>query len=148
MSDSGTIEAGVHRVSFRVYYEDTDLAGIVYHANYLKFFERGRSDFLRVAGIDQRALSQGEDGLFFAVRHMDVDFKKPARFDDIVTVESRIKAISGARVVIDQKVTCDGRVLSTAAVTVAALAAKGGPTRLPEAVRTRFSVLQDAADPA
>ena len=99
-----------HSMILRVYYEDTDLAGIVYYANYLKFIERGRSEWLRALGIDQAALKR-QAGLVFAVRRIDM--------------------LSAARIVMDQTVTRDGEVLFAARVTIACLDARGRPTRLP-----------------
>ena len=119
-----------HSMILRVYYEDTDLAGIVYYANYLKFIERGRSEWLRALGIDQAALKR-QAGLVFAVRRIEADYLQPARFDDLVQVATRLDMLSAARIVMDQTVTRDGEVLFAARVTIACLDARGRPTRLP-----------------
>ena len=119
-----------HRLTLRVYYEDTDLAGIVYYANYLKFIERGRSEWLRDLGIDQVALKQ-DAGLVFAVRRIEADYLSPARFDDLLEIETALHAIGAARIVVDQTVTHGGRTLFSARVTIACLDARGRPTRLP-----------------
>ncbi|MEM1384516.1 MAG: tol-pal system-associated acyl-CoA thioesterase [Pseudomonadota bacterium] len=125
--------AGPHRLGIRVYYEDTDLAGIVYHANYLKFIERGRSDALRTRGVDQRAMAA--DGVVFVVRRIAADFLGPARFDDLLTVETVAKAIKGASVVLQQTVLREGAVLFTAEVTIACIDEGGRPIRLAPAIR-------------
>lgn len=130
-----------HTIAVRVYYEDTDLAGIVYHANYLKFMERARTDYLRDNGINQTALAagvQGGDGVFFAVRNMEIGFVAPARFDDMLHVETMPVSASGARGVMDQRVMRDDQLLCTARVTVACISASGGPTRFPANVRAMF----------
>lgn len=124
-----------HRFTCRVYYEDTDLAGIVYYANYLKFIERARSEWVRGLGIDQAALKAGE-GLVFAVRRIEADYLRPARFDDLLTVETVFVAATGARIVLDQTVLRDGERLFAARVTLVGLTAAGRPARLPAALRT------------
>ena len=118
-----------HSFTCRVYYEDTDLAGIVYYANYLKFIERARSEWVRARGIDQVALKA--QGLAFAVRRVVADYLKPARFDDLLTIETTEIARSPARLVLAQKVLRDGVPLFTAEVTLVCLTDKGSPTRLP-----------------
>ncbi|TRW97526.1 tol-pal system-associated acyl-CoA thioesterase [Paracoccus sp. M683] len=123
-----------HSITIRVYYEDTDLAGIVYYANYLKFIERGRTDWLRDLGIDQNALKDG-GGIVFAVRRVEADYLSPARFDDLLTVESSLHQMTPARIVMDQRVMRGGDLLFTARVTVACLTHSGRPARIPEAVR-------------
>jgi acyl-CoA thioester hydrolase len=93
----------IHRLPVRVYYEDTDLAGIVYYANYLKFIERGRSEWVRALGIDQAAL-KATLGLVFAVRRVEADYLRPARFGDDLTVTTRLREMGGARIVVEQEV--------------------------------------------
>lgn len=122
-----------HRLPVRVYYEDTDLAGIVYYANYLKFIERGRSEWVRDLGIDQAALK--EEGVVFAVRKVEADYLKPARYDDELEVLTSVETITGARLVVWQEVQRDGEVLFAARVTVVALGENGMPSRLPAALR-------------
>lgn len=126
----------MHRFSVRVYYEDTDLAGIVYYANYLKFIERARSEWLRELGVDQGALKGG--GLVFVVRRLEADYLSPARFDDLVTVETRLQALGPARIVLDQRALRQDAVLFSARVTLACLAATGRPVRIPADVAGRF----------
>jgi acyl-CoA thioester hydrolase len=127
----GTITSGVHRLPVRVYYEDTDFSGNVYHANYLKFCERGRSDFLRVAGIDQNAMFGADDPVMFVVRRMDCNFLRPARFDDLLCVETRGGEMAGARFELSQQVLRGSEVLFTADVTVALIDGRGRPKRVP-----------------
>ena len=123
-----------HTFPLRVYYEDTDLAGIVYYANYLKFIERARSEWVRGLGIDQ-ALLRAEHGLVFAVRRVEADYLRPALFDDVVTVQTTLSEHSGARLVLDQAVLRDAQTLFTARVTLVCLTAAGTPTRFPQALR-------------
>lgn len=126
-SIAGQREGNVHVLPVRIYYEDTDAGGVVYHANYLRFCERGRSDFLRLLDIHHHAL--GDAG--FVVRRMVCDFLKPAKLDDLVEVETRLLSFGGARLDLDQRVTRDGSLLFSAAVTVALIDARGRPKRLP-----------------
>lgn len=126
----------MHHFQTRVYYEDTDLAGIVYYANYLKFIERARSEWLRAVGVDQLALKR--EGLVFAVRRVEADYLSPARFDDLLMVQSAIHAISPARIVMDQRVLRDERVLLSARVTLVCLTESGRPTRLPAGLAQRL----------
>lgn len=127
----------MHSHTMRVYYEDTDLAGIVYYANYLKFIERGRSEFLRALGVDQMALRR-ETGLVFAVRRVEIDYLAPALFDDLLTVTTTLRELRGARVILAQEVRRDDTVLVQAVVTVVALLADGRPARLPDTLRRAF----------
>ena len=127
-----------HRIELRVYYEDTDLAGIVYYANYLKFIERGRTEWVRSLGVDQGAL-RTETGIVFAVKRLEADFVAPARFDEVLTVETSATSVTGARVVVAQRVLRDGDVLFSADVTLVALTETGRPARLPAEFRARLS---------
>ena len=127
-----------HSFAVRVYYEDTDLAGIVYYANYLKFIERARTEWVRELGIDQVRLKEEAD-IVFAVRRVEADYLSPARFDDVLTVETSPAAVTGARIVLEQSVLRDGATLFEAQVTLVALTAAGRPARLPADVRARLS---------
>ena len=131
---SGQLENGTHRLPVRVYYEDTDFSGVVYHASYLRFMERGRTDFLRLAGVDQSTLHADGAGIVFAVRRMTIDYLKPARMDDVLMVETRTDDVRGASLVIAQRVLRGEEVLVTADVRVAALA-NGRPARIPDDLR-------------
>lgn len=126
-----------HRFALRVYYEDTDLAGIVYYANYLKFIERGRSEYLRSLGVDQRLL-KSEAGLVFAVRRVEADYLAPAQFDDHLCVTTSVQDLSGARIVLRQTVERDSDVLFSSVVTIVCLDGSGRPARLPRSVVAAF----------
>lgn len=138
MSDglAGRIEAGVHRLKVRVYFEDTDFSGVVYHANYLKFMERGRSDFLRLLGVHHGALDAGAHGepLAFAVHAMAITFRAPARIDDVVEVTTRAGEMTGVRGVLHQEVRRGDGVLVTAEVTVVLVGRDGRPKRWPKPI--------------
>lgn len=123
-----------HHFPVRVYYEDTDLAGIVYYANYLKFIERGRSEWVREMGVDQAAMKRDE-GIVFAVRRVEADYNAPAHYDDQLVVTTTIEAVTGARLIVRQNVERDGAVLFSALVTIVAINEAGSPARLPAAFR-------------
>jgi acyl-CoA thioester hydrolase len=123
-----------HRFPVRVYYEDTDLAGIVYYANYLKFIERARTEWVRSLGIDQGRL-KADAGIVFAVRRVEADYLAPARFDDMLEVVTECLETSAARVVLAQRVLRDGVCLVDAKVTIVALSESGRPQRMPAALR-------------
>ncbi len=133
---AGKIEDGVHRLPVRVYYEDTDFSGAVYHANYLKFCERGRSDCLRLLGVHHHELHwhETEGRMGFVVRRMVCDFLRPARIDDLLVVESRFLALRGARMEIAQRVVRGDEVLFTAEVMAALVDGNGRPKRMPAAI--------------
>jgi acyl-CoA thioester hydrolase len=129
-----SLTASTHRLTLRVYYEDTDLAGIVYYANYLKFIERARTEWVRGLGIDQGRL-KAEQGIVFAVRRVEAEYLAPARFDDVLEVETECLGATAARVVLAQRVLRDGVLLVDAKVTIVALAESGRPARFPAALR-------------
>lgn len=126
-----------HTFALRVYYEDTDLAGIVYYANYLKFIERARTEWVRGLGIDQVALKQ-DHGIVFAVRRVEADYLSPAKFDDDLEVETTLEAVTGVRLVCLQQVKRRGEVLFSAQVTIVALTDEGGLARLPANIRRQL----------
>lgn len=136
-----------HRLPVRVYYEDTDFSGVVYHASYLRFLERGRTEILRASGVDQSMLHAEGRGLFFAVRRMTIDYLKPARMDDILTVETTTTAVRGATLDVEQRILRDAETLLTAQVLVASLSA-GRPVRIPDALRERLTADDPDALPA
>lgn len=123
----------IHRLPVRVYYEDTDFGGIVYYANYLKFIERGRSEFVREMGIDQKAMK--DEGVVFAVRKVDADYLIPAKYDDELVVETTVQTQTAARMIFKQDVLRGTDVLFSALVTVVAIGESGQPTRLPAVIR-------------
>lgn len=122
-----------HHFPVRVYYEDTDLAGIVYYANYLKFIERARSEWVRDLGIDQVQMKQ--DGLVFAVRRVEADYHSPARYDDELVVETTMQTGSGVRLVVRQDVKRGEELLFSALVTIICMTAQGAVARLPAVIR-------------
>lgn len=126
----------VHEFPVQVYYEDTDMAGIVYHANYLKFIERARSDWVRGHGIDQNAMREHE-GVVFVLHRIEADFRAPAQFEDSLSVRTEVRSVGGVRLVLHQQVLRDGEVLFSAEVTLVAMHLDGQPTRLPEQLRRR-----------
>lgn len=134
---AGRFDGPVHILPIRVYYEDTDFSGAVYHANYLKFCERARSDCLRLLGIHHHRL----DAMGFMVRRMVCDFLKPARIDDLLEVETRFVEAGGARMELGQTIKRGGDALFSAAVTVALVDAAGKPRRLTPAMRQTLASL-------
>ena len=130
--------AGAHAFPVRVYFEDTDAGGIVYYANYLKFAERARTEMLRAIGIESGALMT-EQGIGFVVRRCVADYKKPARLDDRLTIETRVVEISGASLRLNQRVRRDGVALVALDVTLVCMSREGRPERIPKAVRARLS---------
>jgi acyl-CoA thioester hydrolase len=133
-------EAGArpHRLGVRVYYEDTDFSGFVYHASYLRFLERGRTELLRALAGDQSDLHREARGLVFVVRRMSLDFLRPARMDDQLTILTRTRALRGASMELAQEVCRDDTVLVAAEVTVACVR-DGRAVRLPDALRHRLA---------
>lgn len=122
-----------HCLQVRVYYEDTDFGGVVYYANYLKFLERGRTEALRDMGVDQVALK--DDGIVFVVRRVEADYLRPARFDDMLTVETRVLWVKGASACMAQTVRRDGETLLSAQITIACMTVLGKPARIPTEIR-------------
>ncbi len=127
----------IHQFAVRVYYEDTDMAGIVYYANYLRFIERARTEWARSLGVDQGKLKAAE-GIVFAVRRLEADYLKPARFDDQLSVETRAETVTGARIVLEQTVMRGGERLFHALVTLVCLTDAGQPARLTAELRRRL----------
>jgi acyl-CoA thioester hydrolase len=140
---AGRFVGGAHVLPVRIYFEDTDFSGVVYHANYLRFMERGRSDMLRLLGVNHDALDEGILGepLAFAARRVEVEFLKPARIDDLIEVETRVAEMAGARLILDQTVRCGAVVLVEAKVTIVMINAEGRARRLPQAVRDTLAGL-------
>ena len=123
----------IHRKEIRVYYEDTDMAGIVYYANYLRYIERGRSDWVREVGIDQLAMKAA--GVVFAVRRVEAEYVSPARFDDILEVRTTLDSLSAAKMVMAQEVWRDETLIFTSKVLIVCIGASGKPVRLPAECR-------------
>ena len=134
-----TDDAGrFHQLPIRVYFEDTDFSGVVYHGSYVRWCERGRSDFLRLLGNSHDALIAGADGkeaAAFVVRRMSLEFHKPARIDDVLTVETRVHDIGAATLTLDQSIRRDGVTLFEARVLVVLVSVSGKPQRLSQRIR-------------
>jgi acyl-CoA thioester hydrolase len=143
----GEIREGRHHLAVRVYYEDTDFSGIVYHASYLRFMERGRTNYLRLIGADHRALSEQAEkeapGFSFVVRHMGIDFKKPAYMDDVLSIVTTPEEVKGASVTLNQKVMRGEELLVEAHVQVAFIS--GGRARpIPKPLRVAMKADQES----
>jgi acyl-CoA thioester hydrolase len=129
---TGVLDGPVHRFPVRVYFEDTDLSGVVYHANYLRFMERARSDMLACVGIEQRAAFDSGEGVY-AIADLAMKFRAPARLGDALVVESRCTAVGGATATIHQRVMRGTDILTDATVVAAFLSPAGRPRRQPKA---------------
>ena len=128
---SGSFDGGEHVLPLRVYYEDTDFTGLVYHASYLRFFERGRTEFLRAAGVEHTALLAGDDPAAFAVTRMAIDFRRAARVDDALHVRTAFEALRGVRIDARQRVLRGDELLAEAQVEVVCIRPDGRPRRPP-----------------
>ena len=143
----GEIRDGRHHQPVRVYYEDTDFSGIVYHASYLRFMERGRTNYLRLIGADHRAMFEAAEkeapGFSFVVRHMSIDFRKPAHMDDVLDIVTTPKEVRGASVTLNQKVMRGDDLLVEADVQVAFISA-GRARPIPKPLRITMKADQEA----
>jgi acyl-CoA thioester hydrolase len=137
-ASSGWFDGRTHVLPIRVYYEDTDFSGVVYHAKYLHFMERGRSEFLRAAGVRHQGMLKTEEPLVWVVRHMTIDYLKPARVDDELTVHSSPHELTGARMRIEQGVWRKTELLVKAKVEACVITPDGKPRRIPEALRKQL----------
>jgi acyl-CoA thioester hydrolase len=135
------MRGSVHLFPLRVYFEDTDVAGIVYYANYLRFMERARSDLLRLIGVDQRAALEAGDGVY-AVAEVSIRYRAPARLADDLVVHTEVTEVRAASVIIQQRVRRGGEILADACVTAAFLSPDGRPRRQPRAWVEKFRRLQ------
>jgi acyl-CoA thioester hydrolase len=136
--NAGRFQGRIHHLPVRVYYEDTDFSGIVYHANYLRFFERGRSDFLRIAGIHHNELAAAADPTAFAVNKMELDFLKAARIDDALLVKTAFETMRGPRIFISQTLEKAGEILVTAKVQVCCISLTGRAKKPPAVLLERL----------
>ena len=144
-SATGQFDAGVHRFPVRAYFEDTDLTGVVYHANYLRYMERARSDMLVLVGIDQQSQMTSGEG-YWAVADVTIAYKRPAKFGDDLIVESRVTRVRAAATVMQQTIKRGAEVLTDATVTAAWLDMRGRPQRQPAEWSTRFEMLRRQAE--
>lgn len=143
---SGRFDGARHLFALRVYYEDTDLSGIVYHANYLRWFERARSDMVRLLGIDQRAALEAGDGVY-SVADLFIRYLAPARLDDAVTIESTAIELGAASVRLNQRALKGEVLLAEAQVRVGFVSPEGRPRRQPEAWREAFRTVFTPENP-
>jgi acyl-CoA thioester hydrolase len=141
----GRFDGPVHRFAVRVYFEDTDLSGVVYHANYLRWFERARSDMLRLLGIDQRAAQEAGEGAY-AVADLTIRYLAPARLDDTVLIESRAEELRAASCRMHQRALRGATLLSEARLRVGFVDPSGRPRRQPDAWRAAFASLVSASE--
>ncbi len=128
----------IYRLPIRIYYEDTDFSGVVYHAAYLKFFERGRTEALRACGVHHSELLARDEPLAFAVRKMTTEWLVPAKIDDMLEVRTRFVLAKGARMILAQEIWRGGALLARADVEAACMSLSGKPRRLPEDIANRF----------
>jgi acyl-CoA thioester hydrolase len=135
---AGRFDGREHILPVRIYYEDTDFSGLVYHANYLRYFERGRSDFLRLAGVHHNELLSSADPLAFAVNKMTLEFLKAARIDDALTVRTVFETTKGPRIFVSQRLTRGEEVLVKAAVEVCCISLTGRPRKPPAMLLERL----------
>jgi acyl-CoA thioester hydrolase len=131
----GHFEGKVHVLPLRVYYEDTDLSGVIYHANYLRYMERGRTEFFRLAGITQMADLQSAEPSAWAIRHAEIAFQRPGRVDDVLHVRTVLTAISGARLSATQRIYAHETLLTEGRIEACIVTLTGKPRRIPEAIR-------------
>lgn len=141
---AGRLEGAVHVLPVRVYYEDTDAGGIVYHANYLRFAERARSELLRATGVDNASLARDE-GLGFVARRCTLDYIAPARLDDALEVRTRIAEVRGASFTAEQHVVRRGIAVVRIDISIACVSADGRPARMPARLRHALRRLADGA---
>ena len=134
----GRFDGKTHILPVRVYYEDTDVSGIVYHANYLRFFERGRSEALRLAGVHHMVMLANDEPIAWTIRRIEIDYAKPARLDDALEVHTRYRTLTGARMTGEQWIKRDGVDLVTAKIEAAIITMSGKPRRIPEEVRAKL----------
>lgn len=127
-----------HSVDYRVYYEDTDAVGIMYHANYICFCERGRSEMLRDVGLPASEIFK-KLGIGFVIRHIDCDFLKMAKLDDLLTVHTQVLAMKNSSFVMRQSISCQNSPVFKMDVSVVCVDTEGKPTRAPEGLREKFS---------
>ncbi len=142
---SGRFDGRIHVLPIRIYYEDTDFTGIVYHGNYLRYLERGRSDFLRLAGIAHADLLAESDPIAFAILAMTIEFRRPARIDDALSVRTAFDAIRGARLLIAQEVRRGEDLLARADVQACCISLTGAPKRPPKMLAERLRPYLDPA---
>ena len=143
LPQSGRLEGGVHLYPVHIYYEDTDAGGVVYYANYLKFVERGRTEALRAVGVTHATLLE-RDGIALAVHKLTAEYLSPARLDDDLTIATRITAVTGATMMLDQKIARDATPLFASTCTIVCVGKSGKAVRLPAALAAALDKLNPA----
>jgi acyl-CoA thioester hydrolase len=143
---SGRFDGGLHVLPIRIYYEDTDLSGVVYHANYLRYMERGRSEFFRCAGITRLAMLDADEATAWTLRRAALEFVRPARLDDLIEVRTRATELSGARMKADQKIYRGDLLLVHGQVEACIITLSGKPRRIPAIIREKLAPLVCASD--
>lgn len=144
---AGRFEGRTHLLPVRIYYEDTDFSGVVYHANYLRYFERGRSDFLRLAGVSHAELLAGDPPTAFAVNRIGLEFLRAARIDEALVVRSTYDRVKGPRLLISQALLRDGTPIATAAVEACCIGLDGRPRRPPALLLQRIGPYLEGQGP-
>jgi acyl-CoA thioester hydrolase len=134
----GRFEGKTHILPIRVYYEDTDLSGVVYHANYLRYMERGRMEFFRLSGISKLAMLDEAEPTAWTLRNASLDFHRPARVEDQLEVHTTCPLLTGARMQADQKIYANGMLLVHGKVEACIMTLSGKPRRIPQAVRDKL----------
>ena len=134
----GRFEGKVHILPIRIYYEDTDLSGVVYHANYLRYMERGRTEFFRLAGVTKMAMLEDAEPTAWTLRSASIEFFKPARLEDPIEVHTTCPMLSGARMLADQKIYCQGILLAHGKVEACVMTLSGKARRIPQAMREKL----------
>ena len=135
----GRFNGKVHSLPIRIYYEDTDLSGIVYHANYLRFMERGRSEFFRCAGISKLAVLDHEEPWAWTLRKAAIEYLRPARVDDLVEVRTAAVSLTGARMIADQRIFSGDQLLTRGTVEACIITLAGKPRRIPAELREKLT---------
>lgn len=136
--EPGRFEGKTHVLPIRIYYEDTDLSSVVYHANYLRFMERGRSEFFRAVGISKLAHLHEPEPTAWTLRKVEIEYFRPARVDDLVEVHTKAIALTGARLSAEQTITCAGAMLTRGLVEACMMTLGGKPRRIPQDIRDKL----------
>lgn len=134
----------VHRIHHKIYYEDTDAGGVVYYANYLKYFERARTEFLTDKGID--IVRYHNEGYFFVVIHVEISYRKPATLGDIIDITTELAGLSSATISMNHQVLKQGELLVESSVRLACINREGKPQRIPEGIRKIFPAQKEGTD--
>ncbi len=135
----GHFDGKMHILPVRIYYEDTDLSGVVYHANYLRYMERARSEFFRAAGISKLASLHEAEPTAWTLSRVEIEYRKPARLDDLIEVRSRLLHLSGARMIVDQAIFCQSRQLTSGQVQACMMTLTGKVRRIPQQIRDKLA---------